>query len=87
MQLIESFLSGYSFVEQNLLNVRECPAFTALMIEATIAEVIPRIALSGTWEGLSGIDVLRFIALRAEWILSQRDALTKLCLQHIGHES
>ena len=87
MQLIESFLSGYSLVEQSLLNVSECRAFTALMIEATIAEAIPRIALSGTWEGLSGIDVLRFIALRAEWILSQRDALTKLCLQYIGHES
>ena len=79
VQLIESFLSGYGLSGEIFLNADEYGAFVSLMIEATIAETIPRIALSGKWEGRSGIDVLRFIALRAEWILSEKEALTKLC--------
>ncbi|MDA1262305.1 MAG: phosphotransferase [Planctomycetota bacterium] len=86
-QLIESFLDGYAWSGEILLNKDECSALSALMIEATIAETIPRIALSGIWEGRSGIDVLRFIALRAEWIGSQKEALAKLCQSCMQIES
>ncbi len=87
VQLIESFLSGYGLSTEIELNAEECGALSSLMIEATIAETIPRIALSGSWEGRSGIEILRFIALRSDWILSQRERLTKLFQQCMGHES
>lgn len=77
--LIESFLNGYAWTDQFLLDATECSALPALMIEATIAETIPRIALGGVWEGRPGIEVLQFVARRAEWIWSERSSLTNLC--------
>jgi len=83
IDLIEAFLRGYSKVGPVLLDPADCEAFPALMVEATIAETVPRIAIAGTWRGESGAEVLLFVARMSQWIWSQRVALTKLCLSCI----
>ncbi len=79
IELFKSFLSGYAWMQHMPLDESECGALPALMIEATVAETIPRIALGGTWEGRSGIEILEFVWKRAQWIWSQRSTLTTLC--------
>lgn len=79
MEGIQGFLAGYAWSGQSLPRASECPAIPALMIEAGIAEVIPRVAHDGALGSHPAIDYLRFLTQRSQWIWSARAELTTLC--------
>ena len=69
------FLNGYQQViklEKDKLN-----SLVDLMIETIIAEAILPVAATGFFGNLSGIDFLRMICRKAEWLNGNRDLLTE----------
>jgi len=69
------FLNGYRKVielDENKLN-----CLFDLMIETMIAEAILPIAATGFFGNLSGLDFLKMIQRKAEWIDNNRDELTQ----------
>ncbi len=69
------FLNGYRKVialDENQLN-----SIPDLMIETMIAEAILPVAATGFFGNLSGIDFLKMIQRKAEWLDNNRDTLTQ----------
>lgn len=69
------FLNGYRKVielDENQLN-----SLLDLMIETMIAEAILPVAATGFFGNLSGLDFLRMIQRKAEWLDENRDKLTQ----------
>jgi Ser/Thr protein kinase RdoA (MazF antagonist) len=69
------FLNGYRKVialDENQLN-----SLLDLMIETMIAESILPVAATGFFGNLSGIDFLKMIQRKAEWLDNNRDTLTQ----------
>ncbi|MGA1980039.1 MAG: phosphotransferase [Sedimentisphaerales bacterium] len=69
------FLNGYREVielDENQLN-----SILDLMIETMIAEAILPVAATGFFVNLSGLDFLRMIQRKAEWLNNNRDTLTQ----------
>ncbi len=69
------FLNGYRKViapDENQLN-----SIPDLMIETMIAEAILPVAATGFFGNLSGLDFLRMIQRKAEWLNDNRDKLTQ----------
>ena len=69
------FLSGYREVVR--LEKNELRSLLDLMIETMIAEAILPIAATGFFGSLSGLDFLRMIQRKAEWIDKHRKKLTE----------
>ena len=69
------FLNGYRKVVE--LSENELNSLLDLMIETMIAEAILPVAATGFFGNLSGLDFLRMIQRKAEWIDKNRDKLTK----------
>ena len=67
------FLNGYREVTELDANQLDCLA--DLMIETMIAEAILPIAATGFFGNLSGVDFLRMIHRKAEWIDKNRQKL------------
>lgn len=69
------FLNGYREVielDENKLN-----SLPDLMIETMVAEAILPVAATGFFGNLSGLDFLKMIQRKAEWIDNNRDELTR----------
>jgi len=69
------FLNGYQEVielEQNELN-----SLLDLMIETMIAEAVLPVAATGFFGNLTGLDFLKMIRRKAEWLSKNRQKLTK----------
>lgn len=77
---VEGFLRGYALSHALRLVGEECQIVPALMVEAAIAESVPRIALSGTFARRPGIEVLRFVDAKTRWIWEERARLATLCM-------
>lgn len=84
---LEVFLRGYSRDGATLLDADECEAVAPLMIEASIAESIPRIALSGTFAQRRGVDVLAFVERKTAWIWGERAMLATICRRCMSRRS
>ena len=72
---LTQFLSGYRTVlrpKKNQLN-----SLLDLMIETMIAEAILPIAATGSFRSLSGLDFLKMIQRKAEWINNNREELAE----------
>jgi Ser/Thr protein kinase RdoA (MazF antagonist) len=69
------FLNGYRKVVE--LDENELNSLLDLMIETMIAEAILPVAATGFFGNLSGLDFLRMIQRKTEWIDKNRDKLTK----------
>ena len=69
------FLNGYRKVialDENQLN-----SLLDLMIETMIAEAILPVAATGFFGNLSGIDFLKMIQRKAQWLIDNRDVLNQ----------
>ncbi len=80
LSAVEAFLRGYALSEPMRLTQPECAAVPSLMIEAAIAECIPRLALNGTFAKRPGGDVLAFLRSKTAWIWDERDRIATLCV-------
>jgi homoserine kinase type II len=72
---LEQFLHGYREVlriKKNQLN-----SLPDLMIETMIAEAILPVAATGSFGNLSGLDFLKMIQRKAEWMDQNRETLTE----------
>ena len=69
------FLNGYREVIK--LDKNELDSLLDLMIETMIAEAVLPIAATGFFGHLSGVDFLKMIQRKAEWLNKNRDKLTK----------
>ena len=69
------FLNGYRKVVE--LDENELNSLLDLMIETMIAEAILPVAATGFFVNLSGLDFLRMIQRKAEWLDNNRDTLTQ----------
>lgn len=76
---VEAFLDGYAWPRQFHLDVHERDAVALLMVQAAIAECVPRIALAGRFDGRPGVEILRFLAQKTAWIWSERQRIATLC--------
>ena len=79
LHCVEAFLQGYAWPRQFHLDSHECAAMPALMVQAAIAECVPRIALSGRFDGRPGVEILRFLDQKTQWIWSERQRIATLC--------
>lgn len=80
LSCVEAFLTGYALSSNLRLTVAECEILPALMIEAAIAECVPRIALSGLFAKRKGTEVLEFLDRKTSWIWEQRARIATLCM-------
>lgn len=69
------FLKGYNKVIE--LDENKLSSLLDLMIETMIAEAILPVAATGFFGNLSGLDFLKMIQRKAQWIDSNRDELAK----------
>ncbi len=72
---LTQFLNGYQQVirlDKTMLN-----SLLDLMIETMIAEAVLPIAETGFFGNLTGLDFLKMIRRKAEWIDKNRDKLTQ----------
>lgn len=76
---VEAFLDGYAWPRHFHLAAEECGAVGLLMVQAAIAECVPRIALTGRFDGRPGIEILRFLEQKTAWIWSERARIATLC--------
>ncbi len=76
---VEAFLEGYAWPRQCHLDTHERAAVALLMVQAAIAECVPRVALSGRFDGRPGVEILRFLAQKTQWIWSERQRIATLC--------
>jgi len=72
---IVQFLNGYREVTK--LKKNELNSLLDLMIETMIAEAVLPVAATGFFGNLSGLDFLKMIQRKAEWLNKNRDKLTK----------
>ena len=78
---LEAFLRGYAITPSLRLGEREAAAMPALMVEASIAESVPRIARSGMFGRIEGGAFLRHVNRKTASIWERREALATLCLR------
>jgi Ser/Thr protein kinase RdoA (MazF antagonist) len=76
---LEAFLRGYSITPSLRLGERESMALPALMVEASIAESVPRIARTGTFGPIDGAAFLRHVNRKTAFLWDRREALATLC--------
>ncbi len=76
---IEAFLRGYALSGPMRLSRAECTIIPTLMIEAAIAECVPRVALSGLFAKRPGAEVLAFVREKTHWIWEERERIATLC--------
>ncbi len=69
------FLNGYCKVIE--LGKNELDSLLDLMIETMIAEAVLPVAATGFFGNLSGVDFLRMIVRKTEWLDKSRDKLTE----------
>jgi len=69
------FLSGYREVIE--LDKSQLNSLLDLMIETMIAEAVLPVAATGFFGNLSGLDFLKMIRRKSEWLDKNRDKLTK----------
>ncbi|GAI55654.1 unnamed protein product, partial [marine sediment metagenome] len=69
------FLNGYREVIK--LKKNELNSLLDLMIETMIAEAVLPVAATGFFGNLTGLDFLKMIQRKAEWLNKNRDKLTK----------
>lgn len=81
MSRLESFLRGYAITPSLRLGESESCALPALMVEASIAESVPRIARSGSFGRIEGAAFLRHVNRKTEWIWERRAMVTTLCMR------
>jgi Ser/Thr protein kinase RdoA (MazF antagonist) len=81
MPRLESFLRGYAIAPSLRLVESESRALPALMVEASIAESVPRIARSGSFGHIDGAAFLRHVNRKTEWIWERRETVTTLCMR------
>jgi Ser/Thr protein kinase RdoA (MazF antagonist) len=79
MPRLEAFLRGYAVTPSLRLDERDSIAMPALMVEASIAESVPRIARTGTFGPIEGGAFLRHVNRKTAAIWDRRDALATLC--------
>ena len=79
LMCVEGFLRGYSLSHALRLGVKESSIVASLMVEASIAESIPRIAINGTFAGRPGLEMLRFVEAKTRWLWDERDRIATLC--------
>ena len=78
---LEAFLRGYSVTPSLRLGRGDAIALPALMVEASIAESVPRIARGGAFGPIEGGAFLRHVSRKTACIWERRDALTTLCVR------
>lgn len=76
---LEAFLRGYAVTPSLRLGQGDAKALPALMVEASIAESVPRIAGSGSFGPIEGGAFLRHVNRKTSLIWERRDALATLC--------
>jgi len=76
---LEAFLRGYSITPSLRLGAQEAAALPALMVEASIAESVPRIARTGTFGPIDGAAFLRHVNRKTAVLWDRREALATLC--------
>lgn len=81
MQLprLEAFLRGYAVTAALRLGEADAIALPALMVEASIAESVPRIARTGMFGPIEGGAFLRHVNRKTAFIWDRCDALATLC--------
>lgn len=84
LNFIEAFLSGYALSSSLRLTREECHAVPSLMIEAAIAECVPRIAIAGVFAKRPGLQVLQFLREKTGWIWAERERIATLCQSCMG---
>ncbi len=78
---LEAFLRGYSITPSLRLGEREAAALPALMVEASIAESLPRIVRTGKFGPIDGAAFLRHVNRKTAVLWDRRDALATLCMR------
>lgn len=78
---LEAFLRGYAAATALRLGAGDAAAMPALMVEASIAESVPRIARVGMFGRIEGGAFLRHVNRKTASIWERREALTTLCLR------
>lgn len=73
------FLNGYR--ESTRLSKNKLRSLTYLMIETMIAEAVLPVAATGFFGHLSGLDFLKMIRRKAEWLNKNYDKLTRAICQ------
>lgn len=76
---LEAFLRGYAVTPSLRLRPADAAAMPALMVEASIAESVPRIARTGMFGPIGGAAFLRHVNRKTSAIWERRDALATLC--------
>ena len=76
---LEAFLRGYAVTPSLRLGDGDAIAMPALMVEASIAESVPRIARIGMFGPIEGGAFLRHVNRKTAFIWDRREALTTLC--------
>jgi len=76
---LEAFLRGYCITPSLRLGEREAMALPALMVEASIAESVPRIARTGAFGPIDGAAFLRHVNRKTAILWDRREALATLC--------
>jgi Ser/Thr protein kinase RdoA (MazF antagonist) len=69
------FLNGYCEVIE--LGKNELDSLLDLMVETMIAEAVLPVAATGFFGNLSGVDFLRMIVRKTEWLDKNREKLTE----------
>lgn len=81
MGRLEAFLRGYARHGPLRLAPPECAALAPLMVEASIAESVPRIAGTGRFGRLPGAPFLRHVERKTASILERTDDITTLSVR------
>lgn len=76
---VKQFLEGYAWCDHLLPSKLECAAIPSLMIEAHIAEVVPRLAVEVAFGDSRPLELLQLTEQRAHWVWLHRATLTTLC--------
>jgi Ser/Thr protein kinase RdoA (MazF antagonist) len=79
MPRLEAFLRGYAVTPSLRLGAGDAAALPALMVEASIAESVPRIARTGMFGPIDGAAFLRHVNRKTAALWERRDALATLC--------